>query len=244
MITQNKPRKIKLILFDADGVLFDVTGIHEGIIQDILDYLGLNEKLDPREIHKEWDLEDEKIQRENSTPATFLKPSETLTRSLINIFERRGIFLSQYQANEFATQTLERFVTQSHLFSETKHVIQTLKGSYTLVIMSNMPEGITARKLENTRIETCFDQIIGPDTFHAYKPALRIFQQSLARFSCKPEEAVIIGDNPKTDILGGLGAGIKTVLLDRNNRYSSDLNPHPDHRIASLNELPDLLNRM
>ena len=57
MITQNKQNKIKLILFDADGVLFDVTGIHEGIIQDVLDFLGLNKKLDPHEIHKEWDLD-------------------------------------------------------------------------------------------------------------------------------------------------------------------------------------------
>ena len=39
MTSQKKQNKIRLVLFDADGVLFDVTGLHEGIIQDVLDFL-------------------------------------------------------------------------------------------------------------------------------------------------------------------------------------------------------------
>lgn len=51
--------------------------------------------------------------------------------------------------------------------------------------------------------------VLGP----AWKPSRRYFLKALNEFELKPEEVAVIGDRPLTDILGGLRAGMKTILV-------------------------------
>ena len=241
---QNKVNKIKVVLFDADGVLFDNTGIHDGVVKELLDTLDLSKMLDAEIVHQEWDLEDEKLQSESLTPVTFLSPPETLARSLIKVFERRDIFLSSHYAKEFAVRTIERFCTHSRLFPDTKGILPILRKKYALGIISNMAVEATIRKLENTGIGTFFRHIIGPDIVKAYKPSPKIFLHALTLFAVAPDNVVFIGDNHKTDIIGGIKAGITTILLDRKQQIPQELNPLPDFRITNLTELPELLSSL
>ncbi|MFQ6124398.1 MAG: HAD family hydrolase [Candidatus Heimdallarchaeota archaeon] len=244
MPIQDNTTKIKVVLFDADGVLFDVTGIHDGVVKELLESMKLQKHLDAEEVHKEWDLEDEKLQRDNSNSAKFLTPPETLARSLIKVFARRNILFSESDAKEIAEQTIERFCTQSRLYPETKEVLAILNKKYVLGIISNMSIQATTRKLEKAGIENFFQHIIGPDTVQAYKPALQIFFHALSLFKIKPYEAVFIGDNHRTDIVGATKAGIITILLDRKQKIPQELNPLPDYRVSSLIELPELLSSL
>ncbi len=242
MLMQDKTNKINVVLFDADGVLFDVTGIHDGVVKELLESLKLNNNLDDEKVHKEWDHEDEKLQSESSSPYTFLNPSETLARSLIKVFERRNIYLSLHYAKEIAEKTIERFCTLSRLFPETKEILAILRKKYALGIISNMSIKATARKLQRTGIKNFFQHIIGPNTVHAYKPAVNIFQHALTLFMIEPDRVVFIGDNHRTDIVGAAKAGIITILLDRKQKILQELNPLPDYRITNLTELPELLS--
>lgn len=244
MPMQDKTNMINVVLFDADGVLFDVTGIHDGVVKELLESLSLNKNLDAEKVHKEWDHEDEKLQSESSSPDTYLNPPETLARSLIKVFERRNISFSMHYAKEIAEKTIERFCTLSRLFPETKEVLAILRKKYVLGIISNMSIKATARKLEKAGIGNFFQHIIGPDTVQVYKPALKIFRHALNLFMIEPERVVFIGDNHRTDIVGATKAGITTILLDRKQQNPQELNPLPDYRITSLIELPELLSSM
>ncbi len=239
---QDKTHKIKVVLFDADGVLFDVTGIHDGVVKELLESLKLNKNLDAEKVHKDWDYEDETLQSECSIPAKFLNPPETLARSLIKVFEHLNISLSVHYAKEIAEETIERFCTQSRLFPETKEVLAILRKKYVLGVVSNMSIKATAHKLERAGIRNSFQHIIGPDTVQAYKPALKIFRHALTLFMIEPDEVVFIGDNHRTDIVGATKAGITTILIDRKQKIPQKLNPPPNYRITSLLELPELLS--
>ncbi|MFQ5819977.1 MAG: HAD family hydrolase [Candidatus Heimdallarchaeota archaeon] len=244
MPMQDKTNKIKVVLFDADGVLFDVTGIHDGVVKELLESLSFSKNLDAERFHKEWDHEDENLQSESSSPDTFLNPPETLARSLIKVLERRNISISMRYAKEIAENTIERFCTLSRLFPETKEVLAILRKKFVLGIISNMSIKATARKLKRVGIGIFFQHIIGPDTVQAYKPALKIFQHALTLYMIEPDGVVFIGDNHRTDIVGATKAGITTILLDRKQQTPHELSPRPDYRITSLIELPELLSSM
>jgi putative hydrolase of the HAD superfamily len=75
-----------------------------------------------------------------------------------------------------------------------------------------------------------------PRTFHAAldHPAIRV-----------PAEAALhVGDQPRSDIAGALGVGMRAALLDRYGRQPEDLPAgEPDLRVASLLDLVELVVR-
>jgi HAD superfamily hydrolase (TIGR01549 family) len=73
------------------------------------------------------------------------------------------------------------------------------------------------------------------------KPGIGLYREALARAGVEPHEAVHVGDNYITDVLGARAAGITGVLLDRKGREPAKLDCP---RITSLLELPDLLQSL
>jgi len=72
------------------------------------------------------------------------------------------------------------------------------------------------------------------------KPQKPIFEIALARLQSRPEETAVIGDRLETDILGGLQAGLKTILVlsgatDKDLLESSEV--QPDWVFESVKEL-------
>ena len=64
------------------------------------------------------------------------------------------------------------------------------------------------------------------------KPDAEIFRRTCARLSVAPETVLHVGDSPRDDYEGARGAGLRAVLLDREDRH-----PHVAERIRSLAEL-------
>lgn len=63
------------------------------------------------------------------------------------------------------------------------------------------------------------DFVITSQDAGAQKPYPPIFQAALERANVEPHEAVHVGDQYHSDVLGALGVGIKAVLLDRRGFY-------------------------
>jgi uncharacterized protein len=78
-----------------------------------------------------------------------------------------------------------------------KHGIQ-------IVIVSNNNEN---------RVRTFAAPLEIPFIFAARKPMVRAFRQALQEMNLKKEEAVVIGDQLLTDILGGNRLGMHTILV-------------------------------
>ena len=70
------------------------------------------------------------------------------------------------------------------------------------------------------------------------KPHRPIFEMALERLGCRPEQAVMVGDTPSSDIVGGHGAGMHTIWL----HPASDQHEHThaDLTVRSLVELLEL----
>ena len=74
----------------------------------------------------------------------------------------------------------------------------------------------------------------------AEKPHPPIFLAALEKMAASPSEAVHVGDQYRSDVLGARAVGMHPVLIDRGG-WNNEVNDCP--RIASLSELDDLLAR-
>ncbi|MCF2137042.1 MAG: HAD hydrolase-like protein [Candidatus Thorarchaeota archaeon] len=77
------------------------------------------------------------------------------------------------------------------------------------------------------------------------KPLPEICIESVKALGFTPEESVIVGDNPNSDIAGGNAAGLTTILVRRRDNIipfeSGDLDTTPTLAVDSLEEVIDLL---
>ena len=66
------------------------------------------------------------------------------------------------------------------------------------------------------------------------KPSSGFFETALRRFGGTADRAVIVGDTLDSDIAGGAGAGLRTVLVGVPVPSTRRPEPVPDHRVADL----------
>ncbi len=75
------------------------------------------------------------------------------------------------------------------------------------------------------------------------KPSKEFFLQAAARLGLPPEELLMIGDDLRVDVLGGLRAGLRSALVRTGKFRPSDLDgdERPDWVLDSVCDLPALL---
>lgn len=83
-------------------------------------------------------------------------------------------------------------------------------------------------------LDPYLDLIVTSGEAGSDKPQPGIFLLALKRAGVKASEAVHVGDQYKIDAVGAMGAGIKPVIIDRNDMYP-DISDCP--RIRTLDEL-------
>jgi len=130
------------------------------------------------------------------------------------------------------------------LYEETLDVLEELKGKYELLLLTNGSPALQNIKLEITpEIAPYFDHIVISGAFGRGKPDASIFEHALSKFGYAPEDVLMVGDNPLTDILGAERVGIPSVWLNREQKA-----PHETvaatHEINSLTELLPLLDKL
>lgn len=144
-----------------------------------------------------------------------------------------GIELSEY----FPVMRAEN----PFVYEDTFQVLEQLKGRYQLVLLTNGSPSLQQKKLEmSPGIAPYFDDIVVSGAFGIGKPDDSIFEFALSKTDSSKAEALMVGDNLMTDILGAKRAGIKSVWLNRENKPAHK-SIFPDYEIHHLQELIPLL---
>ena len=87
-----------------------------------------------------------------------------------------------------------------------------------------------------------FDEIVISGAFGRGKPDPTIFEHALERMGLNKDEAIMVGDNLMTDILGASRAGIKSVWINRHDKERNEV--VPDYEITHLEELYPILEEL
>ncbi|MFQ6127227.1 MAG: HAD family hydrolase [Candidatus Heimdallarchaeota archaeon] len=236
----NGGREIKAIFFDLDNTLYDYNSSSEYSKNKVFSYL-LNryphlkqedilssyEKIIQEAVEEEvkgiYDAWDRQKRFSKLLLSLGLKDDE-LSKKLVTIFA-------------------EARAESSKPYPEAHDVLSKLREKYVLGIITNGPSVYQREEISLLKLESYFSHILIAEEVGFRKPAKEIFQMALKKVACHPEEAVMVGNNPREDIKTAKKLGMGTVLLDPKNRFAKEdlvLEERPDYLIRKFAELLEL----
>jgi putative hydrolase of the HAD superfamily len=156
----------------------------------------------------------------------------------------RGLKDSGVEDSDFGHELAESFPANRRknvfVYEDTFSVLDQLKNDYRLLLLTNGSPALQNIKLEITpELLPYFDHIVISGDFGKGKPDPSIFIHALERLGVESEEALMVGDNIMTDILGASRAGIDSVWVNRHEKEHSDV--VPTYEVSNLEELLLLL---
>lgn len=145
---------------------------------------------------------------------------------------------------DFGYELGERFPVERRnhpfVYEETFPVLDRLKGHYKLVLLTNGAPSLQNTKLEMTpQLVPYFDHIIISGDVGRGKPDPAIFEYALHKAGVTKDEAIMIGDNLMTDILGASRVGMRSVWINRDDKERTEVTP--TYEITQLEELFPIL---
>ncbi len=121
-------------------------------------------------------------------------------------------------------------------------LLAALKGKAKLGIITNGFTELQQVRLERTGLRHHFELLVISEEIGAAKPHRDIFDHALAIMGHPEREQVLmVGDNPDSDIVGGINAGLHTCWVNVDGRAAPE-GVRPHYEVRSLRELEHLLN--
>ncbi len=124
----------------------------------------------------------------------------------------------------------------SEVFQLYDDVLPCLKalreGGFRMAVISNWDNSLH-RTLRMFGLAEYFEHVVASMEEGVEKPDPRLFHITLDRLGVEPDKDIHVGDNPLDDWQGAKSAGMRALIIDRDN-------PEPSHvRITSLAQLPE-----
>ena len=230
---------IKAIFFDFYNTLVRFWPPLDQIQMAACQEFGFN--IEPEAISYGYSVADVYFNRENE-----IKPLATRTE------EERTAFFAQYEqillenAGLSVSLDLARQIWQIAIsvpkdfiaFDDTLESLERLRGKgYCLGVVSNLRRDMD-QLCRNLGMSPYLDFCLTSADVGAEKPDPAIFRAALKQAGVMPSEAVHVGDQPRSDMVGARGAGLHAILLDRGGWQDGIENCV---RITGLSELDDIL---
>lgn len=158
---------------------------------------------------------------------------------------RRTLRACGYEDETLARRAQETQARYSHrsrrLFEDARHLLRRLAGRLPLALVTNGASDTQREKLRALGIEDRFAAVVVSGEHGVAKPDAAIFHVALAALGVAPQQVWHVGDSLAADVGGALNAGLTAVWLNRNGARRQNGDPPPHHEVASLMELPPLL---
>lgn len=230
---------IKAVFFDFYNTLVKFWPPLEQIQQAACQELGLN--ISEEGAKHGYAVADVYFNRENEKQPLALRTDEErlefFTRYEQMILSNAGLSVSLDMARrvwEMASLVPKEFM----VFDDTVPALAQLHdGGYQVGIISNLRRDMT-QICQRLGIGQYVDFVINSAEVGSEKPSAPIFIAALEQATVAPQEAVHVGDQHRSDVLGARGVGIHPVLIDRGG-FHADLNDCT--MIATLSELAEVL---
>lgn len=202
--------------FDKNSALtFEKIFLENDIIIDLDDFL---------EVYIPQNFAFWKLYREEKISKTDLRYQRLKT-----VFDLLGKSVSDETINLLSGEYIANLSSFDHLFPGTFDILDYLKGSYRLHIITNGFQEIQEKKMRNSNIHDYFDKIIDSEMAGVKKPNPIIFELALKTAETVPEKSLMIGDNLEADIQGAQAIGFHTIHFNSHNEAFHEICPIIEH---------------
>ena len=219
-------KKIKAIIFDAYGTLFDVNSAAEKCKKKLgdkwegfanywrttqLEYTWLRSLM---RRHKDfWQITEDSLDKSMN----FYNIDNSMRSELLNLYK----VLSP--------------------FTEVRDALNKLKQSnYKLAILSNGTPDLLNELVVSNGLKDIFDDIFSVEEVGIFKPDSKVYDLPINKYNIEKNEVLFLSANT-WDVSGAGNYGYNTVWVNRNNNIFDKLDFEPNQQISNLSELLDLI---
>lgn len=235
------PIDIKVAIFDFDDTLEDYTIAKHFVENKISEVLLKRFKIkDGDQLISQ--LDSEMIEKViGATDLTYVNRdlwfSELLKKQRVKFTKKDISELTEL----FWKLTLEHVRPMSNSVEILKH-LKSKNIKIAVITDSDGARKIKIDRLAKLGIDKLVDLLVTGDDVQVCKPNQKFYDKVLAKFSCKPEECIMIGDKQYADLSLAHSLGMTTVWIKHGDysRYHKK-EKYTDHEITNLIELKDIL---
>ena len=134
---------------------------------------------------------------------------------------------------------LQRTTRKTRLIEGTVELLEYLRPSYKLYILSNGFREVQFKKLSNSGIAPYFEKMILSEDAGIQKPHKGIFDFALRNTNSRRTETLMIGDSWDSDIVGAYHSRIDQLWLNPEKQPANGFTP--TYTVASLKEIKNIL---
>lgn len=222
--------KYKWLLFDADNTFLDFASASKKSLFETCTNYGL--PIDEN-IYKTYKIENAKVWESfENKEITALELRSLRFAKFFSAIDVKGI-----DPFEFNTRFLQKLVEVSEAYDGAIHFLENLRPHYKLSVITNGLKEVQRPRINRLKMNHIFDSIIVSDEIGVAKPDIQFFEYSYNTIANPPpkSEVLIIGDNLKSDIQGGINFGVDTCWISHENENASTVKP-----TYTINNLLDL----
>lgn len=162
------------------------------------------------------------------------------------VLDDLGVSLAEPEQEALAqAMSVSSTQTQPPLIDGVAALLPRLAQRYRLGLVCDTgltPGRILRQWMASHDILQCFDRLTFSDELGVSKPHPQAFLSTLEALGVSPQAAVHIGDNPRTDVAGAQGVGMRAIRFAGPYQWP-DSEVQADAEIASYGELEPLLER-
>jgi 2-haloacid dehalogenase len=224
--------KYELILFDADGTLFDFDKAEKEAFEKTMNAFGIKDNLTI--LHQKY----EKINKAIWQDFQDKKISSTKLRT-----ERFRIFAENNVLNIVPEEISPAYLTYLsqgiYLLDGAEEVVEYFHGKCEIALATNGLSDVQRPRFAASALSKYFKHIFISEEIGHPKPDKEYFDYIFEKLPDK-NSAIIIGDSFSSDIKGGNDFGIDTCWFNPQN-LKNDSNILPTYEIHDLAELKGIL---
>ena len=227
--------KYKIILFDADGTLYDFDKAAVEALKSSFKKYSLEWTTNTFSIYEEVN---KKIW--NDFEKGLITTKEIKTERFKRFFDI--IDVNNVDSIKFSEDYLEFLSQNNYLLEGAEDIVKWSSEKFDLAIVTNGLASVQNPRFKSSELRKYFKHIIISEEIGFAKPKNEIFDYSFNLLNNpRRENVIIIGDNLTSDIKGGEDYGIDTCWFNPA-KANNDSGIIPTFEIANLNELKKILN--
>lgn len=221
--------KIKHIFFDLDHTLWDFDKNSGLSFKQIFEEKNIHLNLEAfLKIYEPINFSYWKLYREEKITKEKLR-----YRRLKDTFDALNYEISDELIDQISEDYIEYLPNNNFLIEGTLEILNYLKPSYKLHIITNGFERVQQVKLEKSNISSFFDVVVTSDSVGVKKPNAKVFEYALKEAGANKENSLMIGDSYEADVLGAQALDITPI-------YYNEKNVPVESDVKSINSLLEL----
>lgn len=164
--------------------------------------------------------------------------SEDIRKLRFELVLRKFKIRNHQLASDMSHYYLAECPQKTALMPGALQTVQELSSRYRLSVITNGFDEVQMTKLSASGLLPFFEKVVTSQRAGFKKPAAGIFRYALHHHNIRASEAIMVGDNPVTDIGGAMQAKIDAVLFNPSQVVHGVI---PTYEISHLPQLCDLL---